>query len=145
MAAIKHLFHVDAPTQKVYDALTSLKGLRSWWTEDTTGDTTPGGTIAFRFGGGGMDFKVINLEKDQKVEWKCVAGFDDWLPTSISFQLDENEGKTRVRFSHDGWENANDHYANCNFSWGRYMESLRQYCQVGEGAPFKQPSIISNN
>ncbi len=137
MASIRHLFHIDAPRAKVYDALTSLQGLRGWWTDQTTGNTGRDGVIAFRFGQAGMDFKVTGLDKDKKVEWKCVAGFDDWLPTSISFTLDENEGKTRVRFAHDGWENTNDHYAGCNFSWGRYMESLRQYCQVGQGSPFK--------
>ena len=136
MASIKHLFHIDAPRQKVYEAISTIEGLKNWWTRQTTGGSQPGDVIAFRFGEPGMDFKVSGLKKDVEVSWECVAGFDDWIGTTITFQLDENDSKTRVRFSHDGWKITNDHYAGCNFSWGRYMESLRQYCQTGEGAPF---------
>ena len=136
MAAIKHLFHIDAPKHKVYEAISTIEGLRNWWTVQTTGDADPGGVIAFRFGQVGMDFKVTSVKEDQEVHWECVAGFDDWIGTTITFKLDENEGKTRVRFTHDNWKEASDNYAACSFSWGRYMDSIRQLCQTGEGAPF---------
>ncbi|MBI3259882.1 MAG: SRPBCC domain-containing protein, partial [Ignavibacteriae bacterium] len=54
----------------------------------------------------------------------------------FTFDLDENDGKTRVRFSHSGWPEQDDFYANCAFSWGRYMESLRQLCQTGRGEAY---------
>ncbi len=50
MATIKHLFHINARRQNVFDALTTLNGLAGWWTTQTGGDPKPGGVIEFRFG-----------------------------------------------------------------------------------------------
>ncbi len=136
MAVIKHLFHIDAPRQKVYEALATRDGLTSWWTTNITGSSDIGNTLAFRFGNVGPDFKVTGLNPATEVSWECTAGFDDWVGTTISFLLDENENKTRIRFSHDGWRETGDGYAACTFSWSRYLESLRQYCQTGKGASF---------
>ena len=137
MTSIKNLFHITAPKEKVYEALTTIEGLSNWWTTETSGDTKVGGVIAFRFGEfGGPDMKVTTLEPGSSVTWECVAGPEDWVGTTLTFKLDENEGKTRLRFEQAGWKEANDFYASCTFSWGRYMESLRQYCQAGKGAAF---------
>ncbi len=35
-----------------------------------------------------------------------------------------------------GWKEENDFFGACSFSWGRYMESLRQLCQAGKGEAF---------
>ena len=94
------------------------------------------GIIQFRFGEGGPDMKVKELKPNASVTWECVAGPEDWLGNIFTFNLDENEGKTRVRFEQAGWKETDDFYASCSFSWGRYMESLRQYCQKGKGEAF---------
>ena len=133
MASIKHLFHINASQEKVYDALTTIKGLSNWWTNQSTGDTDIGGVIQFRFGEFGNDMKVITLKPNEAVAWECVAGAPDWIGTKITFNLDSNEGKTRVRFEQAGWKETSDFYAACCFSWGRYMESLRQLCHTGKG------------
>lgn len=93
MASIKHLFHIAAPRAEVFNAVSTIDGLKKWWTVQTSGNDQPGGTIAFRFGEAGMDFKVTALRENESVNWECVAGFDDWLGTTITFQLDENDGK----------------------------------------------------
>src|SRR5262245_29628243 len=136
--AIKHLFHINAPREKVYQALTSIHGLSQWWTKETSGSSNEGGTIQFRFGGQGPDMKVAGLKPNEQVTWECVSGHDDWLGNTITFNLDENEGKTRIRFAHDGWDKQDDFYSICSFSWGRYLESLRQYSQKGIGEGFGQ-------
>lgn len=136
MASIKNLFHINAPKEKVYKAISTIEGLSNWWTTQTSGDAKVDGVIQFRFGEGGPDMKVKELNPGESVTWECVAGPEDWLGNTFTFNLDENEGKTRVRFEQAGWKEANDFYAACSFSWGRYMESLRQYCQAGKGEAF---------
>ena len=136
MASIKNLFHIAAPKGKVYTALSTIDGLSNWWTTQTSGDSKVDGIIQFRFGEGGPDMKVKEMKPNESVIWECVAGPEDWLGNIFTFNLDENEGKTRVRFEQAGWKEANDFYAACSFSWGRYMESLRQYCQAGKGEAF---------
>ncbi|MBK5272262.1 MAG: SRPBCC domain-containing protein [Bacteroidia bacterium] len=137
MATIKHLFHINAPREKVYQALTTLDGLSNWWTIDTNGETNLGGIVDFGFGNQmATKMKVISLVPGQLVRWECVGGFDEWKRTIITFQLSDNENKTLVRFDHDKWKKTNDFYAACSFSWGLYLESLRHLCQTGTGQAF---------
>jgi uncharacterized protein YndB with AHSA1/START domain len=136
MPAIKHLLHINASQQKVYEAISSINGLQNWWTVQTSGTDSDGGTISFRFGETGPDFKVIELIPHKKIKWECVAGPPDWIGTTLNFDMDQNDGKTRVRFEHAGWAQDGDFYASCAFSWGRYLESLRQYSQTGKGEAF---------
>jgi uncharacterized protein YndB with AHSA1/START domain len=135
--SIKHLFHIDSPQEEVFKAITSIESLSQWWTKDTSGESKKDGVIKFRFGNnGGPDMKVIDLKPGESLTWECVDSPHGWVGHTITFQLDRNDNKTRVRFSHDGWKNADDSYAICTFTWGRYMESLRQLCQTGKGAGF---------
>ena len=85
--------------------------------------------------------KVTRSVQDALVEWESVNDHG-WLGHIFRFELDENDGKTRVRFSHNGFEEADDFYAICCFSWGRYMESLRQYCQTGVGQAFGREAYV---
>ncbi|MEO7294042.1 MAG: SRPBCC domain-containing protein [Ginsengibacter sp.] len=136
MTSIKNLFHINAPKEKVYEAVSTIEGLSNWWTTETTGESKVDGVIQFRFGGGGPGMKVTAKTPNESVSWECIAGPEDWIGTTFTFKLDENERKTRVRFEQAGWKEAKDFYASCAFSWGRYMESLRQYCQTGKGEAF---------
>jgi uncharacterized protein YndB with AHSA1/START domain len=134
--SIKHLFHIDAPKQKVFEAISTIDGLANWWTAQTSGSTDVNGIIQFRFGEVGPDMKVTKTLSNESTTWECVASPHGWVGHTFTILLDENDGKTRVRFSHDGWATQDDFYAICSFSWGRYMESLRQYCQTGKGEAF---------
>jgi len=134
---IKHLYHIDAPIEKVYQAISSIEGLQNWWTIQTKGNSVLGGQIQFDFGDfEGPLMQVVALETKKKVQWRCIKEEDLWYNHGFSFDLDHNENKTRLRFTHSNWEETNDFYAHCNFSWGRYLESLRQYCQHGVGQAF---------
>ncbi len=134
---IKHLFHIDASKQNVFKAISSIEGLRSWWTIQTKGDANIEGTIQFDFGETiGPKMKVIKLEPDHEVIWKCVASNHGWVDHTFVFLLDEHDGKTRVQFEHNGWKEQNEFYGICNFSWGRYLLSLRKYCETGKGEAF---------
>ncbi|WP_160114636.1 SRPBCC domain-containing protein [Aquimarina sp. AU474] len=135
--SIKHLFHIDAPKQVVFKAISSIEGLSNWWTIQTKGETHLGGTIQFDFGETvGPKMEITKLEVNQEIEWKCIASHHGWESNTFVFLLDDNDGKTRVRFSHNGWKEQNEFYGICNFSWGRYLLSLRQYCETGKGVAF---------
>ena len=137
MTVIKHLFHINTLKDNVFKALSTIEGLAGWWTVQTSGECKIGGTIEFRFGEMGFcSMKVLESKPSEWIKWECVAGPPDWIGTTIGFYLDENDNKTRVRFEHSGWKEANDFYGACSFAWGRYMESLRQLCQTGQGEAF---------
>jgi len=85
-------------------------------------------------------FKVIALTQNESVHLKVVESKFDNLGHIMKYDLDENNGKTRVRFTHDGFEEMDDFYANMNYSSAKYLESLRQYCQTGKGEAFGSSS-----
>ena len=135
--SIKHLFHINASKQKVYEAISTINGLANWWTVQTEGSAEVNEAIQFTFGEhDGPKVKVTESVPGEKVAWECLESTHGWTGNTFSFLLDENDGKTRVRFSHNGFNEQDDFYAICCFSWGRYMESLRQYCQTGKGEAF---------
>ena len=140
MFSINHLLYIDVAIPCVYRALTSISGLQHWWTEETSGSTDLNEVIEFRFGDSGyIAMKVETLIENKIVQWKCVDGADDWIDTFVSFELDQNDDKTRLRFTHGNWQDNSDFYAHCSFSWSRYLESLRQYLQTGKGQPYSEP------
>ena len=137
MHSIKHLLHINDSKEKVFEAISTIKGLSEWWTTNTKGDASPGGLIDFNFGEHeGPQMKVVEAVPNEKLTWECASRPAGWIGHVFTFQLDENEGKTRLRFSQDGWAEQDDFYASCSFSWARYMESLRQLCQTGRGEAF---------
>jgi uncharacterized protein YndB with AHSA1/START domain len=141
--SIKHLFHIDAKRSDVFKAISTIDGLSNWWTVTVLGDSSLNNVIQFRFGEhGGPDMQVISVKHNESITWKCLASPHGWVGHTFTFSLDENDGKTRVRFSHNGWEDNDDYYAICTFSWGRYMESLRQLCQTGQGQAFGSTAYV---
>ena len=79
MKRIIHFFNINAAPNKVFWALTTKEGLADWWSTDVRVQTGEGGVINFRFMGDfNPDMEVSGIEKDQKVEWKCISGHDNW-------------------------------------------------------------------
>lgn len=137
MATISHSFHIDASQDKVLEAISTIEGLRNWWTTKTTGGEQIGEVLAFRFTPGAIiDFKVVENNKSDFTKWICVDAHKEWINTEATFKLSQNEGKTHVSFNHSGWEEQTEFFAHCNFSWGKYLASLRDYCETGTGNPF---------
>jgi uncharacterized protein YndB with AHSA1/START domain len=139
MAEIRHLLHINAPSSKVYEAITEESGLRRWWTDDTTAIPKEGAIIEFNFGDRYHDeMKVVKLQPNQKVEWICLVGESEWIDTTFVFDLESVEGKTILRFAHGNWRESTDFFASCNYHWGYYLRSLKLFCETGKGTPFTE-------
>lgn len=142
MIPIKLLMHINSPKEKVFKALTNSNELSKWYTTVVKGEFKLNEIISFEFVNfAEFKFKVIALTQNESVHLKVVEStFDNLLGHIMKYDLDENNGKTRVRFTHDGFEEMDDFYANMNYSSAKYLESLRQYCQTGNGEAFGSPS-----
>ncbi len=137
MKAVKHTFHIDAPFARVFDSISAISGLSGWWTSDTTGSTQIGDNIIFKFGPHGtMVMKVLSCKVNELIEWECVDKDSDWEGTLIQFKLSPNDNKVRIEFIHSGFKDDYASLPNINFSWGRYLVSLRNLCETGTGTPF---------
>ncbi len=149
MADILHKIRIEAPVEKVFEAITTLKGLQGWWTKWTSfvsGQGDIGSVIRFGFGDNkfGSNFEITKLEKNKEVEWKSVdePGPWSWAGTRISFNLKEevveyygNKKMTAIRFFHSGFQKEDDFYAECNTRWGFFLLSLKDYLEKGKGMP----------
>ena len=96
--------------------------------------------VHFRFAGDfNPDMQVVKLEKDQRVEWKCIAGHDNWKDNSFSFVLQNVDGETSLLFTQRYASELSDEvYGSYNFNWGWYLASLKEYCETGRGKPYQK-------
>lgn len=139
MAAVKHLLKIEANPQKVYAALTTASGIRSWWTDTADLDEQVGGAGVFRFHYKDVvetKVHIINLQEPALVSWAVLDSFrPEQNGTIINFALRPDGKGTLLHFSQDGYQNDGDTYALMNTGWAYYLVSLKQYLEKGKGQP----------
>ncbi len=146
MVDILHRIGITASPEDVYRALTTIDGLKGWWTESTMGDADPGGVIAFRFAPvpDGFDMLVMDAKPGELVLWEVVDGPEEWVGTEVRFELKQEDGFTIVLFSHTGWREPVEFMHHCSTKWATYLISLKEYVQSGVGEPSPRDLVISN-
>ena len=120
----------------VYRALTTLEGLCGWWTDNTQGESKVGAVLQFRFGAGGFDMKVLELDPGRRVLWEVIAGPQEWIGTKVSFDLKQQADWTIVLFKHQGWKEPVEFMHHCSTKWGVFLLSLKSLLETGKGAPW---------
>jgi uncharacterized protein YndB with AHSA1/START domain len=129
----------------VYRALTTLEGLKGWWTTDTTGNTAVGGVIKFIFGEKGFfDMKILSLDPAKQVLWQVVDGPPEWIGTTVSWELKQDGEYTIVLLKHQGWAEQVEFMHHCSTKWAVFVMSLKALLETGKGAPFPIDVKIDN-
>lgn len=125
----------DSSPDKVYDVLTTLEGLAGWWASDTTGSAELGGVIDFHFGPGDISMKVIELVAAERVRWEVVAGPEEWIGSTVGFDLHQDGEWTMLVFAHRGWREQVPFMHHCSTKWAVFLLSLKSLVETGAGAP----------
>jgi uncharacterized protein YndB with AHSA1/START domain len=156
MPDIRHELIIGAPPEKVYEAITGQQGLAGWWTPEATAKAEIGSVARFPFGPDYFkEMKVTELTPAEKVTWNCISGATEWVGTTISFNLLPGDKKTfstsrpevsdqlgqqngdgaltLLVFHHDNWKAYTPMYAECNYTWGRFLRGLKLFCETGKG------------
>jgi uncharacterized protein YndB with AHSA1/START domain len=146
MVDILHRVGVEGSTpEAVYRALTTVDGLAGWWTEDTTGSEGVGGVLAFRFPPvGGFDMEVVELRPSERVVWRVVDGPEEWVGTTVEWDLRQDGDWTIVLFGHRGWAEPVEFMHHCSTKWATYLLSLKVLAETGVGAPAPRDVQISD-
>jgi len=138
MPDIMHYLGIHAAQQRVFHALTSIEGIRNWWTRDAVLDAEVGGSGEFAF----YDRKSITrvrieeLNPPLRVRWQVVSAIaGGWTGTTITFELRAEGENTVLLFAQRGFVEADDWYARTTTGWAYYLVSLKQYLERGKGAP----------
>ena len=139
MADAKHEITINADFKSVLEAITTEKGLKSWWTSDVEAKPVIGSEAKFGFFNREVVFTMrIDKIAPENVEWTCVSGPDEWVGTRQKFILvaGEEKGTTSVRFTHAGWKTDSGAFPHCNTTWGHLMILLKQYVEGKNTAPY---------
>jgi uncharacterized protein YndB with AHSA1/START domain len=150
MVDIIHRIGIRSSAEQVYQALSTIGGVSNWWTEEIEGDEKIGGKIKFTFRSetgdlkGQMVMEVQELNPQKSVRWQCVDGPNEWIGTSITFDLSQQDGQTIIIFGHRNWSEAIEFMAHCSMKWAVFLLSLREYVETGKGRPSPHDLKIDN-
>ena len=132
---------LHASRELVFSALTTLGGLRGWWTPMVTGKATTGGEL--RFGFAGLDeyiiMRVAKSKRPSSVHWNCVihTSMPEWNATQPRFDLvEETPGSCRLDFRHIGLTPQLECFDDCRLGWDHFLASLVAYVEQGVGMPY---------
>jgi uncharacterized protein YndB with AHSA1/START domain len=158
MPHVRHALLIEATVHKVYDAITTQEGLAGWWTPGATATPVINSVARFPFGPAYFkEMKITELIPSRMVQWTCITGAEEWVGTTLSFELQtgDKEGllhsysemtgqveqlrgnqATLLMFHHDGWKAYTPMFAECNYTWGQFLRSLKLFCETGKGRPW---------
>lgn len=137
MKSIYHRLLIKSPIEKVYNALTHEEGLSGWWTPETKAKPEIGSIARFAFGPDYFkEMKITNLESPNKVAWLCIQGYEEWIGTTLTFELESTKKGTVLLLHHDGWKAYTPEFAGCSYDWALFLRSLRLLCETGKGTPY---------
>jgi len=140
MPDILHRVGIVAEPMRVFTALTTVEGIRGWWSEDTHGDAAAGGAFQFRRN----RLEVVHADPSL-VTWHYSGPAEEWVGTEIRFRLEWRDGQTIVLFTHAGWREPGEFMHHCSTKWATFLLSLRDHVEHGEGRPEPRDTKIAAN
>ena len=141
MVDILHRVGIDARPDRVFDSLTTMDGLRAWWSSTATGGAAKGEVTHYGF----CDMAVIAAEPGKLVQWRCTDGPGEWLNTEVTFRLEWKENQTYVLFSHANWKQPVEFMHHCSTKWATFLLSLRDLVENAAGRPLPHDLKIAVN
>ena len=127
------------------DAFKSINNVTKWWTENLEGSSQKlDDEFTVRFGDVHVSTqKLIEVIPGKKVVWlvtnsnlNFIKDKQEWNGTKISFDISEKDGKTNIRFTHQGLVPEIECFNACSNAWGDYItNSLRNLINTGKGKP----------
>lgn len=150
MVHINHRIGIQAPIEKVYEAMATTSGISGWWTRDTTGESAVGKSVTTRFHNadgnevGSMKFEIVALTASKLVQWKFLEGPPEWIGTQVVFDIRQENDFTIVLFSHLNWVEEVEFKSHCSMKWATFLLSLRRFVETGTGDPSPDDVKIDN-
>ena len=158
MPEIHQKLFIGAGAEKIYAALTRQEGLAAWWTPGAETSAAEDLIARFPFGNGYFkEMKITGIRPPKSVQWLCMAGSEEWMGTRLFFELEHGDKRdllasqpemqdqleqhgadegTLLTFRHEGWKEYSAMFAECSYTWGRFLNSLKLFCETGVGRPW---------
>jgi uncharacterized protein YndB with AHSA1/START domain len=125
-----------ASSQTTFRALTTLEGLRGWWTPEVTGQPKVGHELDFHFAGveESIRMRVDAAEPSHSLTWTCLehSGAPEWSGSTVSFYLRaDGHDRCTITLKHHGVP-----HELVNPGWQHFLTSLADYAATGTGNPY---------
>lgn len=131
MVDILHRVGINSKPEQVFAAIATIEGLADWWTTETKGNPSKGGTIDFGF----CQMQVVASDPGKLVHWTCTGGPPEWVGTEVTFALQWKNEQTFVMFKHAGWKEPVEFMHHCSTKWAVFLMSLKNWIEREEGRP----------
>jgi hypothetical protein len=129
-------------------AFNAIKNFRAWWSEEIEGNTDK---LNEEFFYHYQDvhlckIKLIEIIPDKKLvyqvldnQFNFVKDKSEWINTKLIFEITNENGKTKVQFTHEGLVPEYECYNVCHDAWTSYIQgSLQSLIITGKGKPNPQ-------
>ena len=137
--SLVHQVNVKASPDAIYEAVSTERGLASFWTTDSKAEARVGSTATFGFGGPSQRMRIDELVPGKRVKWTGLADFPNWGDTTVTWEIKPaDNGETSVTFRHANWPASvtADDLGSINHTWGMVVDRLRQYAESGKPVPY---------
>jgi len=134
-------FSVDQTPEEVFKAINNVCG---WWSEEVEGTTDKlGAEFTHHYEDvHRCKMKIIEFAPG-KVVWLVLDNYfnftedkTEWKGTKVIFEVSKKDGKTQLRFTHEGLVPEYECFNMCSDAWGSYINgSLRSLIETGKGRP----------
>ncbi|MFD2033882.1 SRPBCC domain-containing protein [Belliella marina] len=132
MESIEQINYIKASSAEIYKTITTEEGLGKIWTKKLKVKPEIGFVNEFDFGEESLTkMKIIALEENKKVIWECIESDQEWIGTSVSFELSEEGNKTKILLKHYDWRELTDYYRWCSYNWAMFLQRLKNHCENG--------------
>lgn len=138
MATLYHQVHIKAPQHVVYEAISTVAGIGSWWDQPEAVESEAGTVLQFHPGErhGVLSMRVVGSVSGESVEWECISTHPKsspasaWTGTHVLFELGSEAGVTVLDFRHSGWDESSEYFGFCNYHWGEALGKLQRICEA---------------
>src|SRR5262245_6403341 len=135
MADILFRFDVDAPPQRVLDALKTEDGIRGFWTSRAEVPEVVGETLRLGFTVAPAPFDLRLEQSDETtVRWRTETFPPHWVGTSVTWTVAPRDGGSAVAFRHAAFADDAD-AGHAAYTWGQIMVHLKDYAETGRADP----------
>jgi len=129
---------VEQTPQEVFDAINTPQ---NWWSGEFEGNTkNPNDEFTYRYQD--MHYsrqRVIESITGEKLVWLVTESHlsfledkEEWTGTKIIFNISKKDGKTELKFTHEGINPGVECYDACSTAWGQLIQqSLLTYITTG--------------
>lgn len=131
---IHHETEVDAPPERVFEVLLRPDELERWIATHATVEREIGGMYSFGWWDGDTGMKIVDLVENEKLSLSNPEdpqyGNANRSETVITWTLEGSGGKTRLTFTHSGFD-ADEDVSGLYTGWRSFVNWVRSLAEYG--------------